>query len=131
MSTCRAFVYAGLEDFGIAPVEAMAAGAPVIGLGRGGLLDTVRCATAGMKAPTGVLFQDQTVASVVEAVRWFESSGLWRELDSALIRQWAERFRPEAFSARFERTLRQLWKAHRGRCAVAASDPAEMPGLQL
>ena len=131
MSTCRAFVYAGLEDFGIAPVEAMAAGAPVIGLGRGGLLDTVRCATAGMKAPTGVLFQDQTVASVVEAVRWFESSGLWRELDSALIRQWAERFRPEAFSARFERTLRQLWKGHRGRCAVAASDPAEMPGLQL
>ena len=131
MSTCRAFVYAGLEDFGIAPVEAMAAGAPVIGLGRGGLLDTVRCATAGMKAPTGVLFQDQTVASVVEAVRWFESSGLWRELDSALIRQWAERFRPEAFSARFERTLRQLWEGHRGRCAVAASDPAEMPGLQL
>lgn len=36
MGRCRAYLYAGLEDFGIAPVEAMAAGAPVIGLGRGG-----------------------------------------------------------------------------------------------
>lgn len=35
MASCRAYVYAGLEDFGIAPVEAMAAGAPVIGLGQG------------------------------------------------------------------------------------------------
>ena len=34
MEQCRAFVYAGTEDFGIAPVEAMAAGAPVIGLER-------------------------------------------------------------------------------------------------
>ena len=32
MSTCRAFVYAGIEDFGIAPIEAMASGAPVIAL---------------------------------------------------------------------------------------------------
>ena len=39
LARCRAYVYAGLEDFGIAPVEAMASGAPVIGLGRGGLLD--------------------------------------------------------------------------------------------
>ena len=46
MAHCRAFVYAGLEDFGIAPVEAMASGAPVIGLARGGLLDSVRCAAA-------------------------------------------------------------------------------------
>ena len=39
MSKCRAFVYAGLEDFGIAPIEAMAAGAPVIAYGKGGILD--------------------------------------------------------------------------------------------
>ena len=47
LSRCRAFVFAGLEDFGIAPVEAMASGAPVIGFGRGGLLDTVRCLRRG------------------------------------------------------------------------------------
>ena len=55
MASCRAFVYAGLGDFGIAPVEAMAAGAPVIGLGRGGLLDTVRCATGGLEQATGAV----------------------------------------------------------------------------
>ena len=43
MSRCRAFVYAGLEDFGIAPVEAFASGAPVIAFGKGGILDTVNC----------------------------------------------------------------------------------------
>jgi glycosyltransferase involved in cell wall biosynthesis len=43
MSRCRAFVYSGIEDFGIAPVEAMASGAPVIAFGKGGVLDTVKC----------------------------------------------------------------------------------------
>ncbi|MDC3185858.1 glycosyltransferase [bacterium] len=131
MARCRAFVYAGLEDFGIAPVEAMASGAPVIGLGRGGLLDTVRCASAGLREPTGVLFPDQSVGSIVQAVEWFEQGRIWRSLDAEAIRVWAERFRPEAFSARFESALRTAWHAHQCGCDVAASDPAEMPGLRL
>ena len=131
MARCRAFVYAGLEDFGIAPVEAMASGAPVIGLGRGGLLDTVRCAAAGMTGPTGVLFPEQTVQSLVQAVEWFEQERLWRSLDAEAIRAWAERFRPEAFAARFESALRHAWSTHQRACAVAASDPAEMSGLRL
>ena len=131
LSRCRAFVYAGLEDFGIAPVEAMAAGAPVIGLGRGGLLDTVRCATAGLREPTGVLFPEQSVESLVQAVEWFEQGRIWRSLDSEAIRLWAERFRPEAFAARFESALQTAWQAHRRGCDVAASDPAEMSGLRL
>ena len=130
LSRCRAYVYAGLEDFGIAPVEAMAAGAPVIGLGRGGLLDTVRCATSGVSAATGVLFPEQTVASLVEAVRWFERQRLWRQLDAAHLRQWAERFRPEAFAQRFDATLQRLWSEHQQRCAVAVSDPGGMPELR-
>jgi glycosyltransferase involved in cell wall biosynthesis len=131
MARCRAFVYAGLEDFGIAPVEAMAAGAPVIGLGRGGLLDTVRCASDGLRGATGVLFPDQSVESLVQAVEWFEQERIWRSLDSESIRAWAEHFRPEAFAARFDSALRTAWRAHQRGCAVAASDPAEMPGLQL
>ena len=131
MAHCRAFVYAGLEDFGIAPVEAMASGAPVIGLGHGGLLDTVRCAFSGLHEPTGVLFPDQSVESLVQAVEWFEQGLIWRSLDAESIRAWAERFRPDAFAARFESTLRSAWSAHQRGCAVAASDPAEMPGLRL
>ena len=131
LSSCRAFVFAGLEDFGIAPVEAMAAGAPVIGFGRGGLLDTVRCLRRHPSEPTGLLFPDQTVASLAEAVGWFEEARLWRQLDAAAIRQWAERFGPEAFSSRFEEALRRAWGVHQHNCAVAASDPAGMPGLQV
>ena len=131
MARCRAFVYAGLEDFGIAPVEAMAAGAPVIGLGRGGLLDTVRCASDGLRGATGVLFPEQSVESLVQAVEWFEHERIWRSLDSESIRAWAEHFRPEAFAARFDSALRTAWRAHQRGCAVAASDPAEVPGLQL
>ncbi|WP_370631142.1 glycosyltransferase [Synechococcus sp. MU1642] len=122
---------AGLEEFGIAPVEAMAAGAPVIGLGRGGLLDTVRCASAELKEPSGVLFPDQSVESLVQAVEWFEQERIWRSLDSESIRAWAKRFRAEAFAARFESALRMAWSTHQRGCAVAASDPAEMKGLRL
>ena len=131
MARCRAFVYAGLEDFGIAPVEAMAAGAPVIGFGQGGLLDTVRCAAGPAQEPTGLLFPEQTVASLQEALQWFEQQKLWTQIRPEFCRNWAERFRPEAFSARFEVALRQAWSLHRRGCAVAASDPGEMPGLRL
>ena len=120
MARCRAFVYAGLEDFGIAPVEAMASEAPVIGWG-GGLLDTVRCAAAGISEPTEVLFPKQSVESLVQALEWFEQERIWRSLDAEAIRAWSERFRPEAFAARFESALRTAWSAHQGGCAVAAS----------
>ena len=58
MSRCRGFVHAGIEDFGIAPVEAMASGAPVIALGKGGILDSVKCITKPQKneISTGLLF---------------------------------------------------------------------------
>lgn len=131
MARCRAFVHAGLEDFVIALVEAMASGAPVIGLGRGGLLDTVRCAAAGIPESTAVLSPEETVESFVQAVDWFEKERIWRSLDAEAIRACAEHFRPEAFAARFESALRTAWSAQQRGCAVAASDPAEMSGLHL
>ena len=131
MARCRAFVFAGLEDFGIAPVEAMASGAPVIAFGRGGLLDTVRCVHQGATDPTGLLFPDQTVDSIEQALQWFADRQLWRQMDPESIRLWAERFRPEAFGSRFEAAVRRAWLAHQQGCAVAASDPGRMPGLMV
>ncbi|MBI5765031.1 MAG: glycosyltransferase [Planctomycetes bacterium] len=64
---CRALVFPNEEDFGIVPVEAQAAGAPVIALGRGGGLETV------VDGVTGVHFADESVAGLVEAVRRFEA----------------------------------------------------------
>ena len=62
MERCKALVFPGVEDFGIVPVEAMAAGAPVIAYGRGGVLDTV------IDGETGVLFSAQTSSALESAV---------------------------------------------------------------
>ena len=63
MARCRAFIFPGEEDFGIAPVEAQAAGRPVVAYGAGGALETV------VDGETGVLFHEPTVTSLVEALR--------------------------------------------------------------
>ncbi len=125
MAQCRAFVYAGVEDFGIAPVEAMASGAPVIGLGKGGLLDTVRCVTVSEQSATGLLFAEQTPSSLIEAVSWFEGNRIWNQFSSEEIRLWAERFSPEAFGIRFKRALMDAYKEHKQICEVAVSDPSK------
>lgn len=72
MQRARALVFAAEEDFGIAPVEAQACGTPVIALGRGGVLESVR----GLESsrPTGVFFDRQDVPSVIRGVELFEQS---------------------------------------------------------
>lgn len=61
-ANCRAFLFPGEEDFGIAPVEAMASGRPVIALRAGGAIETV------LEGVTGLFFNEPTVASLVEAI---------------------------------------------------------------
>jgi len=112
LARCRAYVYAGLEDFGIAPVEAMASGAPVIGLGQGGLLDSVRCISTGCAQPTGLLFADQTPAALVAALERFEQQRLWTQLPAESLRQWAERFSPQRFCQRMGAVIDQAWNRH-------------------
>lgn len=60
-SECRALIFPGIEDFGITPLEAMAAGAPVIAIDAGGAKETVT-------EKTGILFAEQTVDSICNAV---------------------------------------------------------------
>ncbi len=62
----KAFLFPGLEDFGITPIEAMLCGRPVIAYGAGGVLDTV------VEGKTGTFFKEQTVQSLMEAVVRFE-----------------------------------------------------------
>jgi glycosyltransferase involved in cell wall biosynthesis len=64
-----ALIHAGEEDFGIAPLEAQASGRPVIGYGRGGVLETV---IADGEQRTGLFFREPTVKSLSEALRSFE-----------------------------------------------------------
>jgi len=115
LERCRAYVYAGLEDFGIAPVEAMAAGAPVIAYGAGGLRDSVRCLKEGESHPTGLLFPEQSAASLAAALEHFEAASLWRRLPPEGQRQWAETFAPERFRERMAAVLERHWHRHHER----------------
>ena len=126
LGCCRAYVYAGLEDFGIAPVEAMASGAPVIGLGQGGLLDSVRCISSGCNHPTGLLFPHQDVPSLVAALEHFEQQRLWTQLPAASLRQWAERFSPQRFRQRSQALIEQVWSRHQRQLAQR-SHPLSVP----
>ncbi len=105
MQTCKAFVYAAAEDFGIAAVEAQAAGAPVIAYGKGGVTETV------VNHKTGLFFPEQTTESLMEIVREFESGGV--SFDAEIIRQNAERFSPERFQQQFSRFVDQKWAEFR------------------
>jgi len=102
----KAFVFAAEEDFGIAPVEAQACGTPVIAYGRGGALETV-VESPGPDA-TGLFFQQQSVASIIDAVERFEArADGWSAVS---CRQNAERFSVDifrnAFRAAVDRALR-------------------------
>jgi glycosyltransferase involved in cell wall biosynthesis len=92
MARCRAYILPGTEDFGIAPIQAMAAGRPVIAHASGGALDTV------IPGKTGLHFRELTSESLVAAVRQFDHLSF----DPAVIRRHAERFD----NCVFERKLR-------------------------
>jgi len=93
LSQAKAFVFAAQEDFGILPVEAQACGIPVIALGRGGTAETV------IDGKTGVLFSQQTIDSLREAVARFES--IIHQFHPEEIRVHAEKFSIGRFRKEF------------------------------
>ncbi|MDQ3388483.1 MAG: glycosyltransferase, partial [Gemmatimonadota bacterium] len=94
---CSGFLFPGWEDFGIAPVEAQAAGRPVIAYGRGGALETV------LEGTTGVLFDDQNVDEMVAAIERFERLSF----DPEVCRRNAERFDSAEFRSRITRAIEE------------------------
>ena len=86
---CRAFIFPGEEDFGIAPVEAMACGKPVIAFSRGGVAESV------IEGVTGEFFHSPTIESMKEAfVRFLENE---QHYEADRIRSQAEKFKSENF----------------------------------
>jgi glycosyltransferase involved in cell wall biosynthesis len=87
MARCRAFIFPGLEDFGIAPVQALAAGRPVIAYAGGGALDIVQ------DGINGVLFHEQSVEALSAAIERFTHL----RFDPEVIRRSAEKFDRRVF----------------------------------
>ena len=101
MQRCKALVFPPEEDFGITPVEAQAAGAPVIAYARGGQAETV------IHEQTGLLFPHQTVESLVHSVKRLHSSV--DQFESATLKENAERFSTERFQRQFKDFVESAW----------------------
>lgn len=112
-ASCRAYLFPAEEDFGIAPVEAQAAGRPVVAYAAGGSLDTV------VDGETGVFFREQTPEALANAVRRLESLSL----DADRIRANAARFSTEVFRDRFTAYVAEAYSEW---CALG---PARPPAL--
>ncbi|MHB8780102.1 MAG: glycosyltransferase [Candidatus Geothermincolia bacterium] len=86
-ASCRALVFPQFEDFGIIPLEAMAAGRPVVAYRGGGAVETV------VEDATGVFFEEQSVDSLIDALLRFDAD----KFEPARLRAHAERFAKERF----------------------------------
>ena len=98
LARCRALIAPGIDDFGIAPVEAMAAGRPVVAFAAGGTLETV------IDGRTGVFFDKTTPAALAEAVERLDSLGL----DPAVARIRAAEFDIPVFHKKWCALLSEL-----------------------
>ncbi len=112
-SRARALLFPGVEDFGIVPVEAIAAGCPVVALKRGGILDS-------MTDRTAVLYTEETVNGLVQAMLECEL----RKFEEADLRRRASEFGPDRFLSQFERILMNALEASQKRPELEATAAA-------
>jgi glycosyltransferase involved in cell wall biosynthesis len=82
LSKAKGYIYAGVEDLGIIPIEAMASGTPVIAYAKGGVLETV------IDGKTGILFKDHTSTSLYEAILKLENT----RFNKVVLKKHARRF---------------------------------------
>lgn len=94
---CQAFIFPGIEDFGITPLEAQAAGRPVIAYREGGVTESV------IDGETGIFFDQQTPEALAEAVISYEKNP--GRISVKACRENATRFSPEKFRAQLKRFL--------------------------
>ena len=93
----KAFIFPGLDDFGIVAVEALAAGTPVIAYKAGGALDYIN-------EKTGLFFEEQTTESLAKVLENYNS----KDFDSSKIEAEAAKFSPKEFESKFRSLVKSL-----------------------
>jgi glycosyltransferase involved in cell wall biosynthesis len=104
-ASCRAFLFPGEDDFGIAPVEAMSFGKPVIALRHGGATETV------IEGETGEFFDEPMIEVLADAVRRFQENE--KNYDPAKIRAQAGKFSKEKFVENVKRVIGEMVKKYK------------------
>ena len=100
MENCRALVFAGEDDFGMTPVEAMACGKPVLAYGKGGATETV------ISGKTGEFFFEPTVESMEDGLaRLMYNEKFYKP---ATIRQHALNFSQEKYKKGLRRLIKKV-----------------------
>ena len=95
LAGAEAFLFPGVEDFGITPVEALALGTPIIAFARGGALDFVT------ENETGTFFFEQTPEALADTIKAFAKASF----DRAKLQAKAESFSREVFIKKFQNLL--------------------------
>jgi glycosyltransferase involved in cell wall biosynthesis len=112
-ASARALVFPGVEDFGITPIEAMAAGLPVIAYAAGGAVETV------IDGVSGILFHEPTADALAAAVRRVETASV--QFNERSVRARGLEFTKEHFQRRMLTEIREAW-------ARAGKRPAALAG---
>ncbi len=99
---CKALIFPGEEDFGLAPVEAQSAGRPVIAYAKGGALETV------VGGETGIFFKEQTPKALKEALKSFEKMSF----DPKKIREHAKKFDKNVFISKLKSVVEEKYREH-------------------
>ena len=98
LKSAEGYIFPSYEPFGIAPVEALSAGTPLIAYGAGGALDYVK------DGGNGILFKEQTVDSLVEALKKFRLA----TFNETIVKNSALPFSDDAFKQQVSNTL-SIW----------------------
>lgn len=99
-ASAKALIFPQVEDFGIIPLEAMAAGTPVIAFSKGGALETV------VDKKTGLFFEEQTIDSLSKALSRFEN----HTFDKKIIQEHASKFSEQIFQDKIIDYIGKKWQ---------------------
>lgn len=97
MQKAKAFIFAAEEDFGIMIVEALSSGTPVIAFNKGGATETIK------NGVNGILFNEQSVESIMQAVNDFEK--IENGFDSHSLSEYAKQFDRKIFEEKLNKFI--------------------------